>query len=235
MRASFLTSAILEETHTAADYLEWVRNLIGKVKAEPDGLKRIRLRIGLAKELMNEAFPIGLLSRRLFESSPHVHISLKIGNQSYDAVVCDQRSQSSTVQFIEVTMANEGEDDYLRMRALHEQGEVSGLGAVSRQGTQRTGLTISVEREMVSQPEVLRREKDRVSKSIDRKLRVAYPANTHLLIGFDDTMAFNRSDNIRNLEQVITDYAPRLRGFHSVSIVGLQKDLFIFRNCQDAI
>lgn len=235
MSPSFLTPAILEEAHTAANYLQWVQSLITQVKAEPDGLERIRLRKGLAKELMNEAFPIGLISTKYFDMSPQVSISLKIGNQRYDAIVSDARSESSSVQFIEVTMASEGEGDYLRMRALHEVGTVSGLGAVTKHGTKKTGLTINVENEMVSQEEVLRRERDRVSQAIERKVGGSYPPNTLLLIGFDDVMSFDRRDNILNLETVLSGYASKLRAFHSVAIVGLQKGLYIFRQFKDAI
>lgn len=230
MPPSFLTQAILEEAHTAADYLQWVQSLIAQVKKESDGLERIRLRKDLAKELLDEAFPIGVMSSKYFDGSALVSIRLKVGNQSYDAVVSDARSESSAVQYIEVTMATEGEDDYLRMRVLHEVGRVSGLGVVTKHGTKKSGLTINVGNEMVSQQEVLCRERVRVSQAIERKLGGSYPPNTLLLIGFDDTMSFDRSDNIKNLEAVLAHYSPRLEAFHSIAIVGLQQDLFICRH-----
>jgi hypothetical protein len=62
--ASMLTRDLLEEIHSAAQYLSWVRALIARVKQEPDGLERIRLKRGLAKELMNEALPIACWHRR---------------------------------------------------------------------------------------------------------------------------------------------------------------------------
>ncbi|MBI5911402.1 MAG: hypothetical protein HY848_15805 [Betaproteobacteria bacterium] len=235
MASSVLTPDLLEEAHTAAEYLQWVRTLISRVKEEPDGLKQIRLRMGPAKELMNEAFPIGLLASTYFDGSEQVSIRLKIGNQNYDAIVSDCRSNPSSVQYVEVTLASDGEDDYLRMRVLHESGEVSGLGSVNKSGTQRTGLTIHVEREMVSQPEVLRQESDRLAQAIARKLGKAYPPNTLLLVGFDDTMAFDRPDNIANLEATIATYLPQLRAFHSVAIVGLQQGLFLSWSTENAI
>ena len=235
MHTSFLTSDILEETHTAAEYLEWVRDLVAKVKAEPDGLERIRLRKGLVKELMNEALPIGLICSKYFDDSRHVGISLKIGNQNFDAEVSDTRSDCSSVQFIEVTLATEGEDDYLRMRVLHEAGSVSGLGGVSKTSTKKKGLKIEVASEMVSQEEVLRRERERVSQAIERKINGSYPSNTLLLIGFDDTMSFDRNDNISNLQSVLYDYAPKLNTFQSVAIVRLQQGLFIRGLSKNAI
>jgi hypothetical protein len=235
MAASVLSPAVLEETHTAADYLDWVRELIAQIKLEPDGLERIRLRIGLAKELMNEAFPIGLLAARYFERSERVSLSLKVGSQNFDAEVVDNRNQGSAVRYIEVTNADDGEDDYLRMRVLHERGEVSGLGSVTKTGTRRTGLTINVAREMVSQADVLQQERNRLSRAIERKLGKPYPPNTLLLLAFEDTMAFDRRENIASLESVLTEYLPRLQAFHSVAIVGLQQGSFLHRCAAGAI
>lgn len=85
---STLTSAVLEQPHTAANYLDWVKALIEHVKSEDaDGLRKIRLRVGLAKELMEEALPVGLFASRFFEGSTEVSIALKIGNQNYDAIL----------------------------------------------------------------------------------------------------------------------------------------------------
>lgn len=204
-----------------------MKTLISRVKKEPNGLQQLRLRMGLAKELINEAFPIGLLASTYFGSSEEVSIRLKIGNQSYDAIVSDSRSTGLPVEYVEVTLASDGEDDYLRMHVLHESGGVSDVGSVIKTGTRRTGQTIQVKREMVSQSEILRRESERVARAIARKLDKAYPPNTLLLVGFDDTMAFDRPDNIANLEATVATYFPQLKAFHSVVIVGVQQGLFL--------
>lgn len=184
---------------------------------------------------MNEAFPIGLWASKYYGRSEQVSISLKIGSQTFDAIVSDGRSQGSSVEYVEVTMAYEGEDDFLRMCELHEKGKVSGLGSVTRSGTKRTGRTIDILMEAVSQAEVLRRERDRVGQAIKRKLGKKYPPNTLLLVGFDDTMAFDRQDNIENLENTISEHLSKLKGFHSIAIVGLQQGLFICRTNEGAI
>lgn len=227
MATSVLTREVLEEVHTAAEYLQWARALIALVREEQDGIERIRLRIGLAKELMNEAFPLGLLASKYFAESDEVRIQLKIGNQTHDAIVSDTRARVSPVKFVEATLASEGEDDYLRMRVLHEQGHVSGLGRVTKSGTQRTGLKIQVEPQAVSQAEVLQRERTCVVQALERKLGKSYPANTLLLVGFNDEMAHDRPDNIANLESAVSAYLPRLKAFHSVAIVGLSQGLFM--------
>lgn len=227
MTSSFLAPPILEEIHSAADYLHWVRKLIAQVKEEPDGLRRIRLREGLLKELMNEALPVGLLASNYFGGSDKVSIQLKVGNQNYDALIADRRICGSGVEYLEVTLAGDGEDDYLRMRALHENGEVSGLGTVTKIGTKTTGLKIHVESEMISQAEQLRREQVRISRAIERKLSKKYPPNTLLLVAFDDAMAFDRSDNMANAIAAVESFLPKLQHFHSVALVGLKADMFL--------
>lgn len=227
MRMPVLSSQALEQSHTAAEYLGWVRNVIARVKAEPDGQELIRLRIGLAKELMNEAFPIGLLASTYFDKSEQVSIALKIGNQNFDATVKDNREPSSLVEHIEVTMADDGEDDYSRMCVLNQKGEVSGLGQVTKTGTKKKGKVINVSDDMVSQADVLSSERSRISRAIERKLGKVYPPNTLLLLAFDDTMAFDRTDNIANLDATLSGYLSQLAMFHSVVIVGLRQGLLL--------
>lgn len=227
MAHSILTHGLLEEQHTAADYLPWVKLLISLVKEEPDGLARIRQRVGLANELLNEAFPIGLLAATFFGASDQVRLALKVGSQPYDATVSDLRPNGTSIQYIEVTVAGEGEDDYLRMLTLQECGHVSGLGRVTKSGTKKTGLNITVESAMVSQTEVLDRERNSIAGAIERKLTKSYPPHTLLLVAFDDTMAFDRPDNISNIQTTVSTFLPRLKGFHSVAIVGLQNRMLL--------
>lgn len=225
-----LTSEVLEQPQTAGNYLAWVKGLIEQVKSDdPDGVRRIRLRIGFAKELMQEAFPIGLFALKYFEGSSEVEVSLKVGSQSYDAVVSDKREKPSGIAYIEVTMASEGESDYLRMLTLHETGQVSGLGRVYKMGTKKTGRVINVEAEAVSQQEILARERRVISEAIERKLEKIYPTQTALIVAFDDTMAHDRADNIANIEAVLESFGERLHVFPVVAVVGLTEGVFIFR------
>src|SRR5688572_20808185 len=108
---SLLTRAALEESHTAKEYLRWAKGLAARMREDPNGVERLRFRIGLAKQLMEEAIPIGHLACKYFAASEDVHISLKLGNQNFDATVLDHRSDPSAVTHIEVTMAHEGEDE----------------------------------------------------------------------------------------------------------------------------
>lgn len=223
-----LTSALLEQPHSAADYLDWVKSLIARTKAEdPDGLRKILLRVGLAKELMEEALPIGHFAANYFESSNQVNIALKVGSQGYDAVVSDCRDPPSGLEYLEVTLASEGEADYLRMFVLHETGQVSGLGRVTKTGTRKTRRDVTVEHECVSQADVIAKERRIFAEAVERKLAKSYPANTALIIGFDDTMSFDRSDNIANILDMLAEFGDWLSVFHTVAVVGMVNNLFL--------
>jgi hypothetical protein len=225
-----LTLKILEQPHSAAEYLPWVKSLAAAVRAETDGLRQIRLRIGLTKKLMEEAFPIGIFASRFFESSDEVLIALKTGSQSYDATVNDGRANPSKVKYLEVTVATEGAVDYHRRRLLHETGRVSGFGKITKSGTEKTGLRLKDEPEAVSQATVLTLERRLISDAIDRKSGKAYPEQTALVIAFDDRMAHDRHDNQANIAAVLQEKSGATQGFQTVAVVGVFEGLFIARS-----
>lgn len=226
-----MTPETLEQVHSAAAYLGWVRSLISDLQAEPDGIRQIRFRTGLAKELLEEARPIGLFASQFFESSEEVHIGLKIGNQVYDATVSDARATPSGIRFLEVTLASEGELDHLRMRKLHEDGQVSGFGRITKTGTKRTGLRIEDEPEAISQESLLRLEKRLISEAIERKLAKQYPEGTALVIAFDDIMSYDRPENQANIDAAVREHWSELQRFHTIAVVGLVKELFLCWRC----
>jgi hypothetical protein len=221
MAESVLTQQLLEEEHTADEYQKWVDSVIAKVQQEAGRLKRIRLREGLAKQLMNEADPIGILATKYFAASDQVRIRLRIGNQLYDAEVVDQRTNGSSVRYLEVTMAFEGEDDYLRMKALQETGEVAWLSKVIKPKVRKPGWKPIIPMEAISQNEVVLRETEKFKGAIERKVGKSYPVGTMLVIGFDDRMAFDHRENQESLASVISAYRSQLVGFHSIALVGM--------------
>ena len=91
------------------------------------------------------------------------------------------------------------------------------------------GYLVKVEAEAVSQTEILEKERKVISEAIERKLGKAYPAETALVVAFDDTMSYDRADNITNIERVLESYREQLSVFRVVAIVGLVQKLFIAR------
>ena len=154
-------------------------------------------------------------------------IQLKVGSQNYDAIVEDGRDGEDKILHVEITQAHEGESEYLRMLALHENGHVSALGPVTKTGTKRSGLSIKVDSVAVSQQEVLERESKSVADAISRKIGKPYPENTLLLVAFDDIMAHDREDNIQNIRQAIDSSIISPSNISNIVLVGLHKNLCI--------
>lgn len=222
-----LSKAVLEETHNSEEYLDWVKNLVAGVKRDVGGIEKIRFRKGLAKKLMEEALPLGYLAENYFNRSNRVTISLVVGNQPYDAIVKDMREGDPVTYHVEITLAHEGEDEYLRMLALHQEGHVSALGKVSKTGTRKTGLHVEVKSETISQLEIIKRETKLIENAIERKIKKNYPEDTMLLIGFDDIMAYDREDNIANIESVVDRYVSDSFRFSKIVVVGFHNNLCI--------
>ena len=230
-----LTKEMLEQSHTAKEYLQWVEHLIEVVKSEENGIELIRLRKGLCKELIEEALPIALFVSKYFDYSPDVIVRHKVGSQHFDATIKDKRRIKSSIKHIEVTGTtavgtSNGHEDFLHRYHLHRTGE-GGTGKISYSGTKKC-LVTSLERGMISQSDVLEHEKRVVTEAIDRKLKPHYPKNTALIISFDDRWSFDREDNIVNLQQVIEDGSHRLKryNFCLVSIVGLYQGSHLKQN-----
>lgn len=222
-----ITSELLEESHTAADYLTWVKSMINCFKeVDPKGLEKIRLRKGLAKNLMEESLIIGKFAKSYFDSSNEVQISLKIGSQSFDATVTDKRDIPSKICYLEVTLASQNESEFLRMTILHATGEVSGTGKIKKIGSGKN-RKIEVENNGISQEEILIKERQSIIDAIERKLKKQYPENTALIIGFDDTFAHDRQENINNLTTTVLNYAKQLSAFNCLAIIGTVKDLYL--------
>ena len=226
-----LTEEILQQAHSAKDYLNWTKTLISDFRSEENGIEQIRLRKGLAKQLMEEMLPIGRFAMNHFEASSDVIIELRLGNQHYDAIVKDKRTPKGSIEYIEVTGTNivgasNGYEDYLFKHHLHHQG-LSGTGKISAAGSKFKGLKTELQREMVSQAAVLEHEKQTIQEAIDRKSGIDYPAHTALVISFDDSFAFDRTDNIDNIMSVLEASRSKLAHFQMVSIVGYLKGLYL--------
>jgi len=236
-----ISNEILEQEQSAENYLPWVKSLIARVKVNEGGTESIRLRTGLSKVVTEEALPIGYFTKSHYRKSPDVLIKLKIGNQHYDALVNDKRENPSPIERIEVTSSlsvgsSNGYEDYLFKLHLHTTG-MSGTGDITSSGTKNTGLTTNLDRKMVSQQSVLEHEKKTIQEAINRKLKNTdhYETNTALVISFDDVFAFNKKENITNLENVLDLNIDTLRehNFSLVAIVGLNNDLFIERRIRN--
>ena len=148
--------------------------------------------MGLAKQLMEEVYPLALFGVRKFGDTNQVLMQPVIGNQSYDAVVTDLRTKPASQSYIEITQSHEGENDYLRSLVLLEKGYVPKYAPVIKTGTKKTQMQVSIPPEANSVEGRIKNELERIIAAAKRKAGKDYPANTSLIIIFDDAPPFQK-------------------------------------------
>ncbi len=216
----------LEESRTAAELLPWVREKMAEFRSTEEGKRAIRFRQGFAKQLVEEALPLGLFASLHFQASDHVTINLVLGNQNYDATVEDRREQKSPFTFIEVTQAHEGENDYLRMLALDRNGHVSAHGGVRKTGTKATGIHVKVESTAQSHSTLLTQELDRIEAAIQRKMGKPYPPDTALVVACNDYTFMWKEPEMMALRSRLTPLLCNLSSFRWLAVVGIEQRVF---------
>ena len=216
-----LTQTELETPKTAAELHLWVKSKIEEISGTREGKRAIRMSIGLAKILVEESLPLALFANHYFDASSKVVIKQVIGSQPYDASISDERDQPSSLQFVEVTQAHEGENEYLRMVVLQEIGHVSVLGRVRKKDTKHRGLKVEVENEAKYHSEVVTDHLSRIEAAVARNSKKKYPEHTGLVIAFDDSIAFRKPEDLTQLENwARQNLIPCLPYFELVSLVG---------------
>jgi hypothetical protein len=223
-----LTKEELEVPRSADQFLPWVENKIDYLRTIKEDKRIIRFRQGFAKELIEEAFPIGIFCLHHFKSSPDVKIQHIIGDQKYDAIVTDLRENKSPIIFLEVTQAHEGENEHLWMLALERDGYVSAIGSVRKTGTKHTGITVHVSNEAKSQSELINNELDKIKEAAKRKSGKVYPKGTALLIVFDDRIVEWSTEDSNAMDMIVKDNILQyLINFRWVALIGWSKRTYL--------
>lgn len=216
----------LQEPRTALEFLPWVEQKIQEIANTEVGKRAIRFREGIAKPLVEEAFPLGIFASKHFHNSTEVTIKLVLGSQNYDATIRDNREQRAPFSFVEVTQAHEGENEHLRMLMLEKNGHVNVLGNVQKKGTKHKGIQVEVEDEAVSHKSVLENELGRVKEAICRKIQKPYPTGTALLVMFDDYISIQDKTDLLRLRKSIRPLLSDLRNFRWLAVAGWSKKAF---------
>jgi hypothetical protein len=221
-----LTPEELQEPRTASDFLPWVQRRIEEIGAAKGGKRAIRFRHGLVKPLVEEALPLGIFASKHFAGSEHITLQLVLGNQNYDAIVQDERDQSGSLTYIEVTQAHEGENEHLRMMVLEEKGHVNPIGVVRKDGTKVTGIQVVVENEAINHGTVLESEFRKIEEAIRRKQQKSYPPGTALLVMFDDYISMQHDDDVIRLRDRVQPLLSDLSAFVWLAVVGWSGRIF---------
>jgi len=216
-----LSQSEIEAPKSARDILPWVLSKIDEISVSDKGELVVQQPRGLAKILTEESLPLGYFAHHYFEASSNVMITQVVGSQSFDAQVFDKRENPSSLKYVEITQAHEGENEFLRMWVMKKKGHVNLLGAVRKKGTKKRGLKVDVKNEAKRHSEVISDQLRRIETAVERKRCKHYPAQTALVIAFDDHIAFQDPDELATLKTWSRRcLLPRLSGFELISLIG---------------
>jgi hypothetical protein len=217
-----ITEDAITKKRTPKELIMWVEE---KIKTTDE--KTIRLRQGLAKQLVEEAYPLAIFAFKKYGETESVCVKPVIGNQNYDAVLIDNSHPPASVSYIEVTQAHEGEDEYLRAFLLQKNGYVPVTGSIQKEGTKKKGLRVSARLEAVSVTEVAESELRKIVDAILRKEGKNYPVDTCLIVKFDDGYMFRHAaDNITIDRIVHENILGHNLHFNEIYLVGKFKKIF---------
>lgn len=217
----------LTKKRTPSELLTWVRLKMEQIGSIDDGERALRLREGLAKQLIEEVLPLALFGWHKFGNTARILLQPIIGNQGYDAIVTDLRCKPSSLSYIEITQSHEGEADFLRRLDLHQRGFTFGYSPVNKKGTKKTGLQVSINPKVVSATDVARDELERIVSAAKRKEAKDYPANTSLVIVINDDLFFQKAINNAKLDAFVKkDVLSLDLRFSTLYLVGWQESIF---------
>lgn len=225
---SYITIKELEIPRSALTVKQWVDANIQRIGSTDEGKQAVRLREGLLKELIEEALPLGIFCDAYFDKSEMVTVTHKVGNQNYDVVVEDSRPQKTTLKYIEITQAHEGEESHLRMLFLNKNGHANVIGKVTKSGTKHKGINIEIENEAISHSVIFCRGAEMIRAAAIRKAGNIYPEHTGLVIVCDDYIAFKDEQDKQRLSKFVeTEVLKILKNFEKVFIIGWSSKLYL--------
>lgn len=186
MSTEYVSKDEIEKERTPSELWDWLIQKVAQICSTQEGLEAFRLQKGLLKKLPEEVSPLAIWGKHKLGNTDGVFLQPVIGNQNYDAKVIDNRIEPVSESYIEITLAHEGEDDYWRRRQLLENGIVFSKAPVIKMGKGKN-CSVSIPPEDTSVDEGVKNELGRIIDAAKRKASKDYPANTSLIISFNDT------------------------------------------------
>lgn len=216
----------IEKERTPSELWNWLIQKVEQICSTKEGLKEFRLQKGLLKQLVEEIGPLAIFAKHKFGDADQVYLQPAIGNQNYDAIVTDLRTNPASKNYLEITHAHEGGNDYWRRRELSEKGIVFSHAPVIKTGKGKN-RTVSIPPEATPVEERVKNELDRILDAAKGKEHIDYPANTSLIIFFDDTPPFKEVIDNKKLDDFVNENILNLDlRFSELYLVGETKEIF---------
>jgi hypothetical protein len=224
---SILTPEEMQQARTPDELAQWVNRKIDEFDSPDPAVKQYgRLRMGLAKQLDEEVGPLSLLAAKLYGGRSDVLCIPNLDtSKDFDAVIRDGSVTPPAEVKVEVTLASdddEGRDEHLRRKYLHEHRHVTPLGKVVSTGTKRTGLKTDVEEDFPPHAELLQKF-SLIRKAAERKRIPGRYGKTHVLIIFfdDNWLLYDPERDVMALADFVKRHVLPLRlNFRTVYVLG---------------
>lgn len=227
MHEDILNEHELTKERTPAELLSWVEATIERIGSTDEGEKALRLGKGLVEKLTAEVSPLAIFGVHKFGKSVTVKLKPVLGNQNYDAIVKDLKTDPPSLSYIEITQAHEGENEYLRRLILQRNGVVFPTSDIKKKGTKRTGLEVSTKPKAVEVNEIIHDELGRILDAAKRKEGKDYLPNTSLVIKFSDSHRFLEPTVVAQLDRLVKDDIAKLNlNFTTLFLVGKYRHIF---------
>ena len=212
-----------------SQFRDWCKSVLDGVPHE----KRsdVRFRIGIWNAFCGEVLPLSYLANHLEQLGIELEVTPVIGDQNYDSVIELYLPEGKCEYKLEITEARQGQEEYLRMRYLQEHGHVWPFGEITKTGTERTGIKISVSSDCVERTETQRKALKLIKNAILKKLNKNYERNSHLLVMVEDIGCFRDEHAEEDYElltaMMIDAIEPNNEIFRVIYILGWSKESFI--------
>ena len=217
----------LIKKRTPSELWNWLIEKVAQLGSTNEGMKDLRLQKGLVKQLMEEIGPLAIFGMHKYADNNQILLQPVIGNQAYDAVVTDLRTNPASQTYIEITQSHEGENDYWRRCELLKKGYVFSHAPVIKTDTKKTKMQVSIPPEATSVEERVKSELERILAAAKGKEGKDYPANTSLIILFDDTPPFQEVVDNKKLDNFVNKNILNLDlRFSALYLVGSGRVIF---------
>lgn len=195
----------LTKKRTPSELWNWLIQKVKQICSTDEGIQDFRLQKGLVKQLVEEIGPLAIFGMHKYGDSNQILLQPAIGDQSFDAVVTDLRTDPASQTYIEITQSHEGENDYWRRCELLKKGCVFSYAPIIKTRTKKTKMQVSIPPEATSVTERVENELKRILCAAKRKEGKDYPANTSLIIFFDDMPPFQKVIDNEKLDGFVNE------------------------------
>ncbi len=200
----------LTKKRTPLQLLDWVKQEVERLELTEEGHRELLLHEGLAKQLMEEVYPLAKFGTHKYDKTDQILIQLIRGSQNYDAVITDLRIEPPIQSYVEITQAHEGENQHLRSLVLYKNVIVPMLSPVIKKGTKKKGMQITTPNLATDVEQNVIDEQWRIIEAAKRKAGKDYPFDTSLLIIFNDGLHFQNVVNDIELDAFTVEHVLNL-------------------------